>query len=92
MGLDPAEATGLFHLLDIESEGSVSINRFVMGCLRIRGGAKAVDVLTLLYENKRLTTSWTNAAAKIREDFDRVNRILEAISSEKHADGRRPLA
>eukprot|EP00746_Dinoflagellata_sp_MGD_P026552 gnl/MRDRNA2_/MRDRNA2_162593_c0_seq1.p1 gnl/MRDRNA2_/MRDRNA2_162593_c0~~gnl/MRDRNA2_/MRDRNA2_162593_c0_seq1.p1 ORF type:complete len:361 (+),score=63.22 gnl/MRDRNA2_/MRDRNA2_162593_c0_seq1:50-1084(+) len=47
-------ARGLFKLLDSNENGRVSCEEFVMGCARLKGGARGVDVATLLYENKKL--------------------------------------
>eukprot|EP00746_Dinoflagellata_sp_MGD_P027663 gnl/MRDRNA2_/MRDRNA2_16528_c0_seq1.p1 gnl/MRDRNA2_/MRDRNA2_16528_c0~~gnl/MRDRNA2_/MRDRNA2_16528_c0_seq1.p1 ORF type:complete len:672 (-),score=124.25 gnl/MRDRNA2_/MRDRNA2_16528_c0_seq1:421-2436(-) len=47
-------ARGLFRLLDTDGNGTVDCEEFVMGCARLKGGARSVDVATLLYENKKL--------------------------------------
>merc|ERR1712224_1155991 len=52
--LEVNEAKGLFRLLDIEGAGEVPIEDFVLGCMRLKGTAKNVDVVTLMYENKRM--------------------------------------
>merc|ERR1719217_509591 len=54
LGVTVAEATGLIQLLDQDGSGEVEVEEFISGCLRITGGAKAVDMVTLLYENKKL--------------------------------------
>jgi len=51
--LDPCEAKGLFVLLDADQSGRVEAEEFIMGCLRLRGTAKAIDLATLMYENRR---------------------------------------
>merc|ERR1719321_1048174 len=51
--LDVAEAKGLFKLLDRNGNGVVEAEEFVLGCLRLRGNAKAIDLATLMYENRR---------------------------------------
>jgi len=51
--LDVSEAQGLFRLLDADNNGTVEAEEFVMGCLRLRGWAKAVDLATLMYETRR---------------------------------------
>merc|ERR1712226_1092123 len=53
IGLHSTEAEGLFELLDNDQSGYVSIEEFVSGCLRMKGGAKAVDMVSLLYENQK---------------------------------------
>jgi len=54
LGIHPTEAHGLFKLLDDDASGSVSIEEFVSGCLRLKGTAKAVDMITLLFETNKL--------------------------------------
>lgn len=45
---------GIFQLLD-DGSGIVSIDEFVMGFLRLKGNAKAVDLVTLMYENRKMS-------------------------------------
>lgn len=52
--LDPSEAESLFKLLDPEGSGSINPDDFVMGCLRLHGTAKAIDLTTLMCEVRTL--------------------------------------
>eukprot|EP00746_Dinoflagellata_sp_MGD_P145811 gnl/MRDRNA2_/MRDRNA2_78375_c0_seq1.p1 gnl/MRDRNA2_/MRDRNA2_78375_c0~~gnl/MRDRNA2_/MRDRNA2_78375_c0_seq1.p1 ORF type:complete len:649 (-),score=122.99 gnl/MRDRNA2_/MRDRNA2_78375_c0_seq1:262-2019(-) len=52
--LDASEAQGLFHLIDVDSDGRVQLNEFVNGCLRLKGQARSLDLVTLLHENKKM--------------------------------------
>lgn len=52
--LDMAEARGLFDLLDTEETDEVPIDEFVVGCFRLKGGAKGIDLAALMYENKKM--------------------------------------
>jgi len=54
LGLEVHEAWGFFNLLDLESKGSLSVQEFARGCLRLRGQARSVDMATILCENKRM--------------------------------------
>merc|ERR1712110_34088 len=54
LDLDTSEAKGLFSLLDIEETGAVDAEDFIMGCLRLRGPARAIDLATLMAETRRL--------------------------------------
>jgi hypothetical protein len=55
IGVDTTEAMGLFQLLDDDCSGTVSIDEFVTGFLRLKGTAKAVDMVTLMYENRKIS-------------------------------------
>lgn len=48
------EARGIFQLLDVNEQGDVGIEEFVYGLMRLKGGAKQVDIATMMYENKRV--------------------------------------
>lgn len=65
LGIHPTEAHGLFKLLDGDQSGVVSIEEFLSGCLRLKGTAKAVDMLTLLFEN-----------AKLSRKVERIRKVL----------------
>jgi hypothetical protein len=71
--LDPNEASSLFKLCDADGNGTVDPEEFVMGCLRLRGGAKAIDLATLMYENRRWFRHFENK-------MKRIERILLAAS------------
>ena len=48
------EATDLFHLMDVNRNGSVSIEEFIEGCLRVKGEAKAKHLLAMQYDMHRI--------------------------------------
>lgn len=52
--LDQSEARGLFELIDVENKGEISREDFIMGCLRLKGPAKALDLATLMFDTKRM--------------------------------------
>merc|ERR1719329_295761 len=77
MGIEVDEAHGLFQLLDADSKGVVNLDEFVMGCLRLRGDARTVDVVTLMYENKRVISS---VAALVRDFQQSSSRLISAAT------------
>jgi len=74
IGLDTTEAMGLFQLLDEDGSGTVSIDEFVTGFLRLKGTAKAVDMVTLMYENRKISKL---AKAILRESWIMRGTIVE---------------
>jgi len=65
--LSLSEAQSLFKLLDIEETGIIKKEQFVMGCLRIHGPAKAMDLITLMSEMRRLQRQWHAHAMYVEE-------------------------
>ncbi|CAJ1365507.1 unnamed protein product [Effrenium voratum] len=48
LGLDISDAWSFFKLLDLDGGGSVEIEEFLMGCLRLRGQTSAMDVAKVI--------------------------------------------
>jgi len=53
LDLNVQDARKLIVLLDLDKTGQVPIGSFIMGCLRLRGSARSIDLATLLFEQKR---------------------------------------
>eukprot|EP00439_Symbiodinium_sp_Y106_P053568 s540_g7.t1 len=52
LGLDISDAWSFFKLLDMDGGGSVEIEEFLMGCLRLRGAARAIDVSKIIHDQR----------------------------------------
>lgn len=48
--LDVWDAWTFFKLLDMDAGGAVEIEEFLLGCLRLRGNAKAMDIAKLCHD------------------------------------------
>eukprot|EP00928_Gymnodinium_smaydae_P010136 TRINITY_DN13805_c3_g1_i1.p1 TRINITY_DN13805_c3_g1~~TRINITY_DN13805_c3_g1_i1.p1 ORF type:complete len:581 (+),score=75.77 TRINITY_DN13805_c3_g1_i1:48-1790(+) len=57
----------IFRLLDVDEEGTIDIDEFVTGCLRLRGSAKALDVAQLLFANRRMDRLITLVIAMLED-------------------------
>lgn len=77
--LDVTEARGLFRLLDLDESGHVDIDEFVVGCMRLKGQAKSIDVATLMYENKRMMSKWTSFMCYCDESFKVIMRAERRV-------------
>lgn len=70
--LDISEARALFVLLDVEENDEVPVEKFLSGCLRMRGDAKSIDVNMILYENEKMLcklTTFTDYAEEVFEEL-----------------------
>ncbi|CAE7401709.1 CACNA1I [Symbiodinium pilosum] len=50
LGLDVWDAWSFFKMLDLDDSGAVDIEEFLMGCLRVRGNAKAIDIGKIIHD------------------------------------------
>jgi len=73
LGISVEEAWGCFRLLDTDDSGTISVDEFITGCMRMKGNASAVDVATLLYENKRMTRIITHYNKQTEASFKRIH-------------------
>jgi len=79
--LDLSEARGLFRLLDVDESGEIDAEEFVMGCLRLRGNARSIDLVTIMNESRRSTHRWMKHAVYV----ERVLNVLmeaQAVATE----------
>ena len=71
MDLDVWDAWSFFKLLDLDSGGAVEIEEFLMGCLRLRGSARAIDIAKLIHDQawllKNQSHFWTFVEVQLQE-------------------------
>jgi len=72
IGLEVDEAMGLFRLLDTHRTGMLPIEELVIGCMRLKGNAKSIDLATLMYENKRYAQQWHQYFSYFKEALDSI--------------------
>merc|ERR1712039_323816 len=77
---EPDEAKWLFRLLDIHDSGWVELEEFLSGCLRLRGEAKAIDVLTLMQEFRRYEQCATDNQEAIADCLDKLDRTMPMLT------------
>jgi hypothetical protein len=86
--LQPEEAVGLFHLLDVDRSEDLSLDEFVQGSLRLKGGAKKIHVATIMDEQRRSVQMHLENHNQICERMvDEFNRLEQIVTSSMHASG-----
>merc|ERR1711972_1204487 len=89
LDLDVSEAEVLFDLLDASGDGMVAADEFLAGCLRLRGHAKALDLLVLSREvsqfgesNQRAIQLARQATEQSREEILRNRALSQHIQTD----------
>merc|ERR1712190_56903 len=72
INVDPGEAEGLFALLDADGTGAIDPGELVDGLLRLRGGAKCLDLALLMHQTCTLED-------EVRDQREVVQGRLAAI-------------
>merc|ERR1740121_831056 len=93
MDLTTDEAEALFHLLDFEKTGAIKAEQFIMGCIRIHGNAKAIDLVTLMSEVHLFHRRWDAHATFVEQELQLLNSAGSAymVDSNGNSPGRTPL-
>ncbi|OLQ09045.1 hypothetical protein AK812_SmicGene7394 [Symbiodinium microadriaticum] len=88
LGLDISDAWSFFKLLDMDGGGSVEIEEFLMGCLRLRGAARAIDVSKIIHDQTwliknqgKFQTYVEVQMAGIQEEIAGLRRVLKQASA-----------
>jgi hypothetical protein len=83
--LDISEARALFTLLDVDETNEVVIDKFIDGCMRMRGDAKSIDVNMLLYETEKMLSKVTAFQDYAEDQFTRILLSLGHLSTATRA-------
>ena len=81
LGLDVWDAWSFFKLLDADAGGSVEIEEFLMGCLRLRGQATAIDVGKILQDQEWMIKNQDN----FYQYMDRTFQEIKTSVSSQHS-------
>jgi len=74
--IDVSRAEGLFRLLDKDGSGDISIEEFIMSCLRLKGHARSVDMASMLFEHKRVYRMMRGLLAGLDNDVRRLTHQI----------------
>merc|ERR1712217_592270 len=74
--IDITDAKQFFLILSGNGRRTVDIETFVVGCIKLKGTAKSMDLMDLMYSHKRAATKQAefNLFCKVR--LNRIERIL----------------
>lgn len=75
------DAETFFSLLDADNSGSVDIEEFVVGCLRMHGKANAIELELSIHETKALAKKLVDDMRRSRNGDSVVQHKLSEILS-----------
>jgi len=55
LDIEPSDTSTLFSLLDAHGTNEIDLEEFIIGCLRLKGSARAVDMARVGYENRSMS-------------------------------------
>jgi len=76
INVDPSEAYGLFQLLDTDDSGGVDCEEIVNGLLRLRGGARALELSLLMTETSHMHKSLNHHLLDFNQRLQSISRAV----------------
>jgi len=94
LDIDPSEAGIIFTLIDTDGSDSVSIDEFVDGTMKLKGHAKSIDVLSMMFDNVRFMMKFGNLCNFIEEHIRDIKQAVApdaapvgpVLQANQHAD------
>lgn len=90
LDVEPTDAFTLFKLLDISGDGVIDGAEFVEGCMKLRGGAKAIDVTATKWEVMRLQRQFrdlTKAVTAVLSALKEPSEVNQEALEPDHSPG-----
>mmetsp|Transcript_104382 Transcript_104382/g.292482 ORF Transcript_104382/g.292482 Transcript_104382/m.292482 type:complete len:520 (-) Transcript_104382:114-1673(-) len=81
IGIEMNDAWTLFKLLDAEESNTVSCDDFVMGCMRLKGAARSMDMAQLMYDQKMLRQKLAKFMSLVEKELQEVKHEVKHSSS-----------
>jgi len=70
--LDAFDARQLFNILDLGDDQEVGIEEFILGCMRLKGMAKSVDVVAMLQETRAMHRKQKAFMGEVEDQLRRI--------------------
>jgi len=80
LGIDVSDAVSFFNLLDVDGSGSVQIEEFVMGCLRLQGRSGMMNMEINIQETGRIVRVGNTLLKSLCKQSNRIEQILEQLA------------
>eukprot|EP00931_Biecheleriopsis_adriatica_P055290 TRINITY_DN32644_c0_g2_i1.p1 TRINITY_DN32644_c0_g2~~TRINITY_DN32644_c0_g2_i1.p1 ORF type:complete len:661 (-),score=141.18 TRINITY_DN32644_c0_g2_i1:36-2018(-) len=75
LDIDPAEALIMFTLLDVDQSKEITVSEFVNGIMKMKGKAKSMDLMCLMYDSARLAARVHNLSIKMDESLKEIRSL-----------------
>eukprot|EP00929_Paragymnodinium_shiwhaense_P077436 TRINITY_DN39879_c0_g3_i1.p1 TRINITY_DN39879_c0_g3~~TRINITY_DN39879_c0_g3_i1.p1 ORF type:complete len:670 (-),score=121.30 TRINITY_DN39879_c0_g3_i1:768-2714(-) len=77
LDLDGSDAWMLFQLLDEDGSGTIDVEEFVEGCLRLKGSARGIDLAKLSKDFKHIGQQLSDELANVKNQLGAVLNLVE---------------
>merc|ERR1712224_368123 len=78
--MDPSEARSMFTIMDQNSDGQVDIEEFIDGCMKLKGNAKSIDMMSLMYDNSIFMQEFTSFSRIVTQQIEDLQEMMVQMS------------
>jgi Ca2+-binding EF-hand superfamily protein len=75
--IDPTEALSIFTLIDTDGSNKVDIKEFVDGIFKLKGHAKSVDMLAMMYDSAKFNLKVNNFCDYVEDQLIRIHEKMD---------------
>merc|ERR1712079_525788 len=76
LNMDPNEAMIIFTLMDTDASKELSMEEFVEGIMKLKGHAKSIDVLSLMFDNVRFMHKFNKLCSFVEDEITEIKKAL----------------
>eukprot|EP00930_Biecheleria_cincta_P015914 TRINITY_DN13115_c0_g2_i1.p1 TRINITY_DN13115_c0_g2~~TRINITY_DN13115_c0_g2_i1.p1 ORF type:complete len:568 (+),score=92.79 TRINITY_DN13115_c0_g2_i1:43-1704(+) len=74
--IDPQETAIMFTLMDADRNGKLDLSEFIKGILKMKGSAKSLDLLTLMYDHAHLQIDFSSFSRFVERELGQLKEIV----------------
>jgi hypothetical protein len=68
MQIDTSDAATIFTLMDADCSGDLTVDEFVEGTMKLKGGARSIDIFSMMFDHARLAAQ-VNKLSSLTEEY-----------------------
>ncbi|CAE7881531.1 Cacna1e [Symbiodinium microadriaticum] len=81
LDIDISDARIVFTLLDVDGSGSLTVEEFVDGAMKLKGPAKGIDMLAVMFDLVRYSLRFSDLCNFLEEQTGQIKDLLSKGSS-----------
>jgi len=81
LDIDISDARIVFTLLDVDGSGSLTVEEFVDGAMKLKGPAKGIDMLAVMFDLVRYSLRFSDLCSFLEEQTGQIKDLLAKGSS-----------
>mmetsp|Transcript_166621 Transcript_166621/g.535070 ORF Transcript_166621/g.535070 Transcript_166621/m.535070 type:complete len:254 (-) Transcript_166621:197-958(-) len=90
--LSDADLKVLFQILDTDGSNRLNAREFISGCMRLKGGARSIDLARLHYENQRISEQIIKLLRKMGTEISDIRHFYAQESPPLVGQSKPPSA